>query len=101
VQGIGGRIEGDAVTERAMSFFGVQSPWYTVGWTMASSIERAFGRDRVLSVLCDHRQLLRTYNQAAAYFESKRRQAASVVRCLPGAAPRLSNANLAIFDEVL
>lgn len=38
------------------SFFGVQEPWYTVGWKMSVLIE----------CMTDPRELLVTYNQAAA-----------------------------------
>lgn len=33
-----GRLKGQAVAERGMSFFGEQGAWYTVGWRMASTI---------------------------------------------------------------
>lgn len=48
------------------SFFGVQGPWYTVGWKMAVVIEKRYGRARLIECMTDPRELLATYNQAAA-----------------------------------
>ncbi len=47
-------------------FFGVQGPWYTVGWKMAVTIEKRFGRARLIECMLDPRQVLAVYNQAAA-----------------------------------
>ena len=38
------QLTGDQLREAGFQFFGVQGPWYTVGWQMAVTIERAFGR---------------------------------------------------------
>ena len=56
------------------AFFGVQGPWYTVGWKMAVLIENTFGRARLIECICDHRQLLATYNQAAAQYNRTARE---------------------------
>jgi putative zinc-dependent peptidase DUF5700 len=61
-----GRLSGDAMTKRGMTFFGdVQGPWYTVGYTMNVEIERTMGRPTLIAALCDKRHYLATYNAAA------------------------------------
>jgi len=50
----------------ASTFFGVQGPWYTVGWKMSVLIEKHYGRAKLIECMTDPRELLVTYNQAAA-----------------------------------
>ena len=61
-----GRLAESDADARGMSFFGVQGPWYTVGYTMAVTVERAFGRGELLRRLCNPAAFLETYNRAAA-----------------------------------
>ena len=56
----------DSIRSAAMAFFGVQGPWYTVGWRMAVIIEERFGRSELLRCMLDPHRLLSTYNRAAA-----------------------------------
>lgn len=53
------------IDRRMMAYFGVQGPWYTVGWKMAVVIETQWGRQRTINAFCDAGQLLATYNEAA------------------------------------
>jgi len=56
----------EEVRQAGFSFFGLQGPWYTVGWKMAATIERVCGREELIDCLRDPRRLLPTYNAAAA-----------------------------------
>ncbi len=56
-----GRLAGDSLTDRGMSFFGVQGPWYTVGYLMAKTIEQARGRARLVELVCDPARLVLEY----------------------------------------
>ena len=58
--------DADSIRTRAMSYFGIQGPWYTVGYRMAVAVERAEGRPALLAVLCDPPELLAAYNRVAA-----------------------------------
>lgn len=62
---LAGKLTEEQIRETGFSFFGIQGPWYTVGWRMAVLIEKTFGRARLIECMCDQRLLLATYNQAA------------------------------------
>jgi hypothetical protein len=62
-----GRLdEVEEIREAGFSFFGIQGPWYTVGWKTAVLIEETFGRAKLIDCLCDPAGLLVAYNEAAA-----------------------------------
>lgn len=48
-----------------MEFFGVQGPWYTVGYKMGVMVEKRFGRDALIETMSNYPRLLTLYNQAA------------------------------------
>jgi hypothetical protein len=50
----------------AFTFFGYRGPWYTVGYRMAQTVEKRFGRAALLECMSDPRLLLARYNEAAA-----------------------------------
>jgi hypothetical protein len=56
----------DAITSRAMEFFGTQGPWYTVGYRMAAAVEKQLGRPALIACEEDPRKLLATWNHLAA-----------------------------------
>ena len=55
----------DAIQARAFTFFGIQGPWYTVGYRMAVVVERRYGRAALIECMVDPRLLLARYNAAA------------------------------------
>ena len=60
------RLRGkDKIDEKAFTFFGVQGPWYTVGYKMAVVIEKRYGRKALIECMLDPRELLSGYNRAA------------------------------------
>lgn len=61
-----GKLSPEDRQTRFFSFYGEQGPWYTVGWLMASTIEKELGRDVLIDAFCDPRELLSTHNRAAA-----------------------------------
>jgi len=61
-----GQLGEQAEIERARSYYGVQGPWYTVGWSIAATIERELGRDELIRAACDPRLLLPAHRRALA-----------------------------------
>lgn len=61
----------DAIRKVGMQFFGVQGPWYTVGWKMAVTVERRYGRAVLIEGMRDPPRLLATYNEAAREANAK------------------------------
>jgi len=59
------KLKGDAIQEKASTFFGYQGPWYTVGYEMAALVEKRFGRKVFTDCLLDPRLLLVRYNEVA------------------------------------
>lgn len=55
----------DAMEEKGGSFFGVQGPWYTVGYKMSVMVEKRFGRQALIGTMLDPRCLLVLYNRVA------------------------------------
>ena len=55
----------DRIDEKAYTFFGVQGPWYTVGYKMAVVVEKRYGRSRLIECMLDPREFLASYNRAA------------------------------------
>jgi hypothetical protein len=70
------RLSEEKQDEISGSFYGVQGPWYTVGWKMAVTIEKRFGRTELIRCMCDQRKLLATYNRAAAKYRAHKEQLA-------------------------
>lgn len=67
------RLSDDEINKIGFSFFGIQGPWYTVGWQMSVLIEKTYGRAKLIECMCDQGKLLSTYNQAAAKSNRKSR----------------------------
>lgn len=68
-----GKLTKDQAREKGFTFFGVQGPWYTVGWRMAVLIEKTYGRAKLIECFCDQRLLLSTYNRAATKYNRRTR----------------------------
>jgi hypothetical protein len=64
------RISKSKENETGYSFFGIQGPWYTVGWQMSALIERTFGRQKLIECICNQKELLETYNKAAEKYNN-------------------------------
>jgi len=62
------KLTDEQIQQTGFSFFGIQGPWYTVGWKMAVVIEKTFGRQKLIEAMCDHRKLFSTYNEAAVKY---------------------------------
>ena len=61
----------DEQNKIGMEFFGVQGPWYTVGYKMGVMVEKRFGRSALIETMSDYPKLLALYNHAAAEQNAK------------------------------
>ncbi len=53
------------ISEKGSAFFGdAQGAWYTVGYRMAVTVEKSFGRSRLVQGMTDPRRLILDYNLA-------------------------------------
>jgi hypothetical protein len=82
-----GRLPGgDEVRKAFMSFIATddvpQGAFYTVGWHMASTIEKARGRDALLGVMCDRVAMMRLYNEVVAKNADAPKWSAEILKTL-------------------
>ena len=68
------RLSEEETQTTGASFFGIQGPWYTVGWKMSVLIERTYGRANLIECFCDQRKLLPIYNKAAVKHNRRARE---------------------------
>jgi hypothetical protein len=61
---LAGSLDATAARDRAMTFFGLQGPWYTVGWVMAVAVERCAGRAALVEAMRRPWTILALYNAA-------------------------------------
>lgn len=61
---LSGKPTNEQADKQAFSYFGIQGPWYTVGYKMAVTIEKTYGRPRLIQAMCNPATLLSTYNAA-------------------------------------
>jgi hypothetical protein len=61
-----GDLRNDAVAHEGSTFFGYRGPWYTVGYLMATTIEKQLGRSTLVESLEDPREFVARYNEAAS-----------------------------------
>jgi len=59
-----GELDEAGAQRAGMEFFGVQGPWYTVGWTMAVAVERCFGRAELVGAMRRPWTVLARFNEA-------------------------------------
>ena len=68
------KLESAEMQKEGFAFFGIQGPWYTVGWRMVALIEKTYGRKKLIEAMCDQRLFLATYNEAAAAHNRKTKE---------------------------
>jgi hypothetical protein len=74
IEVVDGKLSEKDANKAGFTFFGVQGrsgQWYTVGWQMGIVIEKTFGRDKLIEVICDRRKLLSTYNKAVKKYNRR------------------------------
>ncbi|MDP4176154.1 MAG: DUF5700 domain-containing putative Zn-dependent protease [Bacteroidota bacterium] len=65
------KLTKEEIEEKGFSFMGTtQGPWYTVGYKMSVVIEKIFGYQKLIWCICNLKDLLPTYNEAAAKYNS-------------------------------
>ena len=74
LEALDGKLNEDEETKAGYSFFGIQGPWYTVGWQMAVVIAKTYGREALIESFCDPGKLLPTYNKAVKKYNRKERK---------------------------
>lgn len=66
------RLKGEeAIRKVGFSFFGIQGPWYTVGWKMAVVVEKSLGRAGLVGCLCEPGKMLVCFNNAVARWNAR------------------------------
>jgi hypothetical protein len=48
-----GKLSEEEERKTAMSFYGEQGPWYTVGWKLAAEVEKRSGTDGLIATMCN------------------------------------------------